>query len=64
MEGGLEMTDKLLTLPEVAERLRVSYETVYKYVRAEEIPAVKLKKCWRVKESDLEKYINNSVYST
>jgi excisionase family DNA binding protein len=58
------MNDKLLTLPEVAERLRLSYTTVYKYVRAEVIPAIQLEKGWRVKESDLEKFLKSRTYST
>lgn len=55
---------KLLTLPEVAERLRVSYYTAYKYVREEKIKSIKLEREFRVKEEDLEKYIEERAYST
>lgn len=63
MKGGFEMS-KLLTLPEVAERLRVSYYTAYKYVREEKIKSIKLEREFRVKEEDLEKYIEERAYST
>jgi excisionase family DNA binding protein len=33
---------KLLTVPEVAERLRVSVWTVYKMAQARELPAIRL----------------------
>lgn len=38
----LSRTDRLLTVPEVARRLRLSEETVYRRVRTGELPVVKV----------------------
>jgi excisionase family DNA binding protein len=54
-------TDKhrsqLLTVPEVAERLRLSRGTVYKLIRSGVVPAVQFGRAgsWRVMEDRLER---------
>lgn len=48
---------KVLTVSEVAERLRVSELTVYRLIRVREIPAYKVGALWRIDEEDLENYI-------
>ena len=55
---------ELLTIKEVAERLRVTYHTAYKYVTTEKIPAIKLERGYRIREEDLEKYLKSRTYST
>lgn len=55
---------KLLTIKEVAERLRVTYHTAYKYIRKEKIPAIKLERGYRIREEDLEEYLKSRTYST
>jgi len=45
------------TLKDIAERLQVSYRTVYRWVRAGKLPAYKFGTEWRVKESDLREFI-------
>jgi len=62
-EGGFEMSE-LLTISEVAKRLKISYFTAYKYIKEEKIKSLKLDKCYRIKEEDLEKYIESRLYST
>jgi len=54
----------LLTLKQVAVRLNMAYVTVYGYVREGKIPAIQFKQSYRVKEEDLEKYINDNRYSS
>lgn len=54
----------LLTIKEVAERLRVTYHTAYKYVTTEQIPAIKLDRAYRIREEDLEKFLESRRYST
>ena len=52
----------LLTLYEVAERLRLHYNTIYKYVRSGKLKAIKLERVYRVKERELEKFIRGSSF--
>ncbi len=52
--------DKELTLDEVARRLSISYDTALKRVRTKRIRARKEGQEWRVKESDLQKYIEST----
>ena len=51
--------DKLLTLKEVADILRVSERSVTRYIEAKRLKASKIGQ-WRIKESDLNDFINNS----
>lgn len=57
---------KLLTLPEVAERIRCSHQMVYYYVRQGYIPVVKfggrLKSKILVDEDDLEQYLTDCKF--
>ena len=45
------------TLSEIAEKLKVSYRTVYRWVQAEELAAYKLKGEYRVAERDLNDFL-------
>jgi len=47
----------MLTLAEVAERLRLHINTVREYAKAGKIPAIKLDRAWRVEEEDLRKFL-------
>jgi excisionase family DNA binding protein len=40
--------------------MRVSKMTVYRLIRAGKIPAVQIGKAYRVRETDLEQYLNSS----
>lgn len=51
---------QFLTVMEVAERMRVSKMTVYRLIRAGKIPAVRVGKSFRVREDELETYLNAS----
>jgi excisionase family DNA binding protein len=50
-------TEKLLTVAQVADRLGVAMDTVYKWVRAGRIPHVKLNKVVRFRPADLDRWI-------
>ena len=52
-------TDTLLRPEQVAERLQVSQYTALKWLREGKITGRKLGKFWRVRESDLEAFINH-----
>ncbi len=53
--------DELLTVTEVAEYLGVTERTVYNWVRAGKLPAVKVGRLWRVRESDLASWLTPST---
>ncbi len=53
------MKDKFLTIKEVADYLRVSERSVLRYIEAGRLKAIKVG-YWRVKESDLQYFINQN----
>lgn len=50
------MKDKLLTLKEVAERLRVSERSVFRYIHSGKLVASKIG-YWRISEKDLKDFL-------
>lgn len=50
--------DRLLTLIKAAERLAISKRTVYRLIEDGSLPAVLLKDRYRVRQSDLNKFID------
>ena len=54
----MQVVDKTYyTLAEIAQRLKVSYRTVHRWVQAGELPAYKLGTEWRVAEIDLQGFL-------
>jgi len=57
----LREADKLLTVPEVARRLRQSQESIYRKIRSGEIPAVRIgsgpRPPLRVNEAELAEWL-------
>lgn len=51
----------LLTVAEVAELFRVSSMTVYRLIRNGELPAVRVGRSYRVREDDLQAYLQAQV---
>lgn len=57
-------TDKeFLSLEEVADKLGVTYQLIYKLVRSGELPAIRLGKLYRVGVADLDEYLRRSKAS-
>ena len=54
----------MLILKEVADKLGMHYNTIYNYVRAGELKAVKFKKVYRIEEEELEKFIRSKKFKT
>jgi excisionase family DNA binding protein len=52
-------TEKLLTLEEVAEVLRVSTRSVNRYIEAGKLKASKIG-VWRIKQSDLDRFLEET----
>ena len=53
--------EKLLTTEQVADLLQLSKFTVYRMSVEQVIPAFKIGKVWRIREADLEKWIDAKV---
>lgn len=51
------MIDQILTIKEVADYLKVNERTVYRLATAKKIPAFKVGGSWRIKQAELEKWI-------
>lgn len=54
--------EKLYTVAEVAKILQVSERTVFRYMEANnknQLQAFKVGRAWRIKESELNRYISN-----
>jgi len=48
----------VLTLQEVAQRLNVHENTVKNFIRGGKLVGYKLNRVWRIKEKDLEKFLD------
>lgn len=58
---GNGFSNKLLTVNEVANILRVSNMTVYRLVKSGQIPAIRVGKNYRIKESDVNEYLTKGT---
>lgn len=55
------MKEEYLTPEEVAKKLKVAKETIYRMARSGRIPAFKFGKSWRISSQKLEKLFENSL---
>lgn len=51
------MREDLLTPLEVAERLRVNREAVYKWLQSGKMKGVRVGRHWRIRSSDLDAFL-------
>ncbi|MBI4730460.1 MAG: helix-turn-helix domain-containing protein [Acidobacteria bacterium] len=51
---------RFLTAVEAAERMRISKMTVYRLIKAGKLPAVRIGRSYRVREEDLDRYLESS----
>jgi len=49
--------EKILTVPEVAQYLKISKSKMYDIVKREKIPFIKIGRNVRIKESDLDEWL-------
>jgi len=56
-----ERPTQLLKVTDVATALRVSKAFVYKLIRNREIPSVQILGAKRIRQADLDNYINNNL---
>lgn len=55
------MNDNILTIPEVAKYLKISKSKVYILAQRNLIPSIKLGRNIRIKESDLDKWLEDTL---
>ena len=49
-----------MSLEEVADMLGVTYQLIYRLVRAGDLPAIRLGKLYRVSRTDLDRYLEHN----
>ena len=54
-------SEKVFTIPEVAAYLKISKSKIYYLVSRKEIPHLKLGRNVRIRESDLQKWLEHQV---
>jgi excisionase family DNA binding protein len=52
------MSDEILTVPEVAQLLKIAEKTVYTMAQKGELPAFKVRGQWRFRRADLDGWID------
>jgi excisionase family DNA binding protein len=50
--------DRLLTVAEVADTMRVSNMTVYRLIKSGDLAALRVGKNYRIRESDVDAYLS------
>lgn len=63
-QEGSAVPDRVLTVGEVAEALRVSNMTVYRLIRSGELVALRIGSNYRIRERDLEAYLETTTVQT
>ena len=53
------MENNILTVKEVAEYLRIGQRSVYKLIREQKIPAIRILNKWRVEKTQLDRIFKN-----
>jgi excisionase family DNA binding protein len=53
--------NEILTIEEVAEYLRLTPQTIYKWAQEKKIPAVKLGKEWRFRKTILDRWLDEQI---
>jgi len=50
---------RFMTVAEVAQLMRVSTMTVYRLIKAGDLPAVRVGKSYRIREDDVDRYLSS-----
>ncbi|RYZ76604.1 MAG: DNA-binding protein [Proteobacteria bacterium] len=54
---------QLLTVPEIAERLRLTEEHTRRLLRSGQLPGVKIGRGWRIEARVLAQWVNEKVFT-
>ncbi|MDH4143890.1 MAG: helix-turn-helix domain-containing protein [Acidimicrobiia bacterium] len=52
-----ESRAQFLTVAEVADQMRVSTMTVYRLIKADELPAVRIGRSYRLRQADVDRFL-------
>jgi len=55
------VTDELFTVEEVAQKLKLHTDTVKRLLRTGQLTGYKILREWRVKQSDLDKFMEDRI---
>lgn len=55
--------ERLLTIPEAAELLRVSIKTIRRWIDGGDLTAAKLGAQWRIRPRDLDRFVHDRLES-
>lgn len=58
---NLEITDRWLSVQEIAQYLGISKETVYRWLDLKKIPAHKIGKQWKFKTSEVDNWVQSGL---
>jgi excisionase family DNA binding protein len=56
---GRQAGDRLVTVAEVAATIRVSNMTVYRLIKNGDLPALRVGKNYRIRESDVDAFLSD-----
>ncbi len=60
----LNTRNEILTIPEIADYLRVSRTTVWRWCNEGKLPAFKVGKVWRIHRANMEKIVGQNILPT
>lgn len=55
------MADEIMTVKQLAEYLKLNYQTVYKKVQRGEIPSSKIGRGWRFQKSVIDRWLSEEL---
>ena len=58
------MADEIMTVKQLAEYLKLNYQTVYKKVQKNEIPGSKIGRTWRFQKIVIDRWLSEGVAVT
>lgn len=57
----IDMQERFFTPEQIAETLQISPDTVMRLLREKELKGIKIRGQWRIKESALEKFLEENT---
>ena len=57
----MDSNDKIMTLEEVADYLRVKPQTIYTWAQENKIPAAKIGREWRFRKTVIDKWFDDQM---
>lgn len=55
--------DNLLTIAEVAERLKLTPQTIYKMIKDKTLPAIRVGSQWRIPEEKIQEWLDAQTHN-